>query len=229
MDLGIVGANFYSLMMNLGEDYTLTKIDGEEYTGKISLIANTKSSYMLSEREYLLSGEATFPDIESQTTFRGCYFKRAINPEKTYIMVSTIPEQTNEKLASVYVVQCNEKVDLAYLEETQDEKFDTVTVPVKYAENVDVFFDSTLQKQKQNTDGNFDAMMYFMQMPARYTLCPDQVVIRKAFKFNEKTKQNEIAEVRYRVQSIDLSMTTVDENGQIYGIMDVQMSLDMRV
>lgn len=228
MDLGIVGANFYTLMQRLGEDYTLTKIDGEEYTGKISLVANTKSSYMLSEREYLLFGEATFPDIESQTTFRGCYFKRAINPEKTYIMVSTIPEQTSEKLASVYVVQCNEKVDLAYLEETTDEKFDTVTVPVKYAENVDVFFDSTLQKQKQNTDGNFEATMYFMQMPARYTLCPDQVVIRKAFKFNEKTKQNEIAEVRYRVQSVDLSMTTVDENGQIYGIMDVQMSLDMR-
>ena len=228
--MNYVGNNFFELMQSEynAEDYVLTQLNGEEWIGRISLEAKTSSTYMMEEREYLQKGTATFPDIESQTTFRGCYFHRAINPERTYILVSTIPEPTDERVGDVFAVECNETVKLAYLEERENEKGDRETIPVVYAEDVQVYFDTTLQKQRRSSDGNFEQTLYYMQMPAHYGLSDDQVVLRKSFKWNDKEKKNELVDVRYRVEAITLSMTTTDEEGNVYGIMDVQMSMDTR-
>lgn len=228
MDRQRIGNNFWQLLQDIGEDYTLTRQNGEEFIGKISLEPKTSSTYMMEEREYLMKGAATFPDIESQTTFRGCYFKRQINPNRTYLLTSTIPEPTEERVGYVFAVECNEKVSLAYLTTETDEKFNKVTVPVPYAEDVLVYFDTTLQKQRRSSDGNFEQTLYYMQMPAHYGISEDQVVLRKSFKWNGKEKKNELVDTRYRVESVTLSMTTTDEDGNIYGICDVQLSLDTR-
>lgn len=227
MDLAAVGRNFHSLMLDMGENYTLTTPDGEEYTGKISLIAKTASTYMLAEREYLMTGAATFPSMEAQTTFRGCYFHRQINPERTYIMASVIPKDTTELVADVYAVECNTAVSLAYCRE-KTENYNTFTVPEVYEENVLVYWDSTLQKQRRSSDGNFDQTLYYMQIPARYSLAQDEIVLRKMYQFNEQTEKNEWTDVRFRVESVDSAMIKADNEGNIYGIMDVQMSLDTR-
>lgn len=223
-----IGKNFYSVMQDLGENYIVETPNGEEWTGKLSIEAKTTSTKLMEEREYLMKGTATFPDIEAQTTFRGCYFKRAINPLKTYLMVSTMPEPTDERIGSVFAVECNETVDLAYLETREDEKFNKVTVPVVYKENVRVYFDTTLQKQKRSSDGNFDSTQYFMQMPARFGISEDLVVLRKVFKWNDKTKTNEITKVRYRVEAVTLSMATIDDDNNVNGICDVALSVDTR-
>lgn len=228
VDFKTVGSNFYELMQDQGEDYTITRQDGSTYTGKISMIANTRSSYMLAEREYLFNGVATFPDMKAQSEFRGCYFQRELAPEKTYIMVSTMPEPTTPHVATMYCVQCNETVSLANLETVDNEFFDKVTVPVKFAENVKCYFDSTMQRQNRRNDGNIENTLFFAQIPARYGLSVDQVVLRKAFKWDDTLKKNVLVEERYRVESIDLSMTEVTEDGEIYGIMDTQLSVDMR-
>lgn len=228
--MNYVGNNFYELMQREynAEDYVLTQLNGEEWIGRISLEAKTSSTYMMEEREYLQKGTATFPDIESQTTFRGCYFHRTINPERTYILVSTIPEPTDERVGDVFAVECNEIVKLAYLEEQENEKGDRETIPIVFAEDVQVYADTTLQKQRRSSDGNFEQTLYYMQMPAHYGLSNDQVVLRKSFKWNDKLKKNELVDTRYRVESVTPSMITTDEEGNVYGIMDVQMSMDTR-
>lgn len=228
--MNYIGNNFFELMQDPynTEDYVLTQLNGEEWVGRISLEAKTSSTYMMEEREYLQKGTATFPDIDAQTTFRGCYFHRAINPHRTYILVSTIPEPTDGRIGDVFAVECNETVKLAYLEEQINEKHDTITVPVPFAEDVQVYFDTTLQKQRRSSDGNFEQTLYYMQIPARYGLSEDQVVLRKSFVWNNELKKNELVDTRYRVESVTLSMTTTDNEGNIYGIMDVQMSIDTR-
>lgn len=228
MDKQWIGNNFYELLQDIGEDYRVELPDGEEWFGKLSLVAKTTSTKSDSEREYLMKGSATFPDIKSQTNFRGCYFHREINPEVTYLLLSTMPEPTDERVGDIFATVCNDTVSLAYLEKRTDEKHNTVKVAVPYAENVRCFWDSTLQKQRRSTDGNFEATLYFMQMPARYGISEDLVVLRKDFKWNEKEKKNEIVDVRYRVESVDLSMATIAEDGTVYGTADVQLSKDTR-
>lgn len=228
MNRKFIGFQFENLIGDMGEDYLLETPDGEEWVGKLSIVAKTASTYMLAEREYLMSGVATFPDIKSQTDFRGCYFTRQINPERTYILVSTIPKDTTEKVAEIYAIECNATVSLGYLMEKMDEKADRISVVKKFAEDIDVYWDSTVQKQRRSSDGNFDQSMYYIQIPARFGLSQDQVVIRKTSSFNEETGEVEIKETRFRVEGVDLAMTTLDENGVIHGISDVQLSLDTR-
>lgn len=227
MDRAFIGNNFWLLMQDQGEDYTVTLQDGSKWTGKLSLAIKTTSTYMLSEREYLYSGSATFPDRAAQTTFKGCYFNRQTNPDKTYLLVSTIPEPTDDRLADVYVVQCNETVDLAHIVETTNEKNDRIKVPKVYASGVQAFFDSTLQKQRRSADGNFEQTLYYMQIPARYGVAPDNVIIRQLPEYDPATDKVKIATEYYRVESVDHSLTVI-EGEEIYGICDVQMSLDTR-
>lgn len=228
MDRKFIGNNFHNIVLDIGEDYTLIQHSGEEYKGKLSMVAKTASTYMIGEREALMTGVATFPSIKEQTTFRGCYFTREIAQDKTYIMVSTIPKDTTDKVAEIYAIWCNTKVDLAYLVETEDAKHDKVTVPHVYQEDVPVYWDSNLQKQRRSSDGNFDQALYFIQIPAHYGLCQDEVVIRKTATRNEKTKKLEVVETRFRVEAIDMGLSSVGEDGTVYGIYDVQLSLDTR-
>lgn len=227
VNINKIGSRFYDLMMNLGEDYSLETIGGEYFNGKISLVPKTSSTYMLAEREYLLKGTMTFPDVSAQKEFRGCYFKRNIDPDRTYFLVSTIPEPTDGRIADVYCMECNETVQLANLEKRKDKKFNDITVPVVFAENVKVYFDSTVQKQRRSSDGNFDQTLYYMQMPARYGLSQDQIVLRKSFKWDAKKNKNVLTQTRFRVESVDLSLVTTDDGGNIYGVCDVQMSRDI--
>ncbi len=227
MNTAPVGKAFYDMLMDIGEDYTITKLDGTKFTGKISLEPMNYSK-MLEEREYLMQGAATFPDIQSQNDFRGCYFTRNIDHPDTYIMVSVIPEPTDQRIGYIYCVECNETVSLAYLEEQINEKLDTVTVPVVFASDVKVYFDTTLQKQRRSADGNFDVTSYYMQMPAHYGLSEDQVVLRRAYEWDDKNKKNVLVDRRYRVESVTLSMADESIDGNVYGIMDVQLSIDTR-
>lgn len=228
MDLAYIGNNFHNLMLDMGEDYTLMQKDGTEYTGKISIIPKTASSYMLAEREYLMKGTATFPNIKAQRQFRGCYFKRAINPDETYILISTIPRDTTPYVADIYAVGCNAKVSLGTLVESVNEKMDRVLTPKLYAEEVPVYWDSSLQKQKRSADGNFDQTIYNIQVPASYGLQEDFIVVRKMYQKNINTLEDEFVDVRFRVESVDMAMVEIDEDGNVYGIADVQMSLDTR-
>lgn len=227
MNAAFIGNNFYNQMMDMGEDYTIIGLDGEEFTGKISLVSQ-RYSRLLEEREYLLQGVATFPDMESQEKYRGCYFTRNIDAPNTYIMVSVIPEPTEPRIGYIYCVECNDTVTLANLEKQRNEKGDTITVPVPFAENINVYIDTTLQKQRKSSDGNFENTIYYMQVPAHYGLSEDQVVLRKTFVWDSEEKKNVLKDKRYRVESVTLSMTRVGEDGNIYGIMDVQMSVDTR-
>lgn len=229
MKRNFIGNSFYELMMSdyNSEEYTLTQLNGKKWTGKISL-AVQRYSKVLEEKEYLLQGAATFPNIEAQESFRGCYFKRSTDHMNTYILTAIIPEPTDERIGYIYCVECNETVTLANLEKQIDEKGDSITTPVPFAEDVKVYFDTTLKKQQSSSDGNFDATSYYMQMPAHYGISEDQVVLRKSFVWDKELKKNLLNYKRYRVESVTLSTSRVGTNGEIYGIVDVQMSVDTR-
>lgn len=224
----LIGQNFHSMLLGMGENYTLTQTNGEPYTGKISIVAKTASSYMMGEREYLMNGVATFPSVEAQRTFRGCYFAREIAPDRTYIMVSTVPKDTTPYVAEIYAIGCNATVSLAYFRQSKNEKGDLVVKPEVYAENVEVYIDSTLQKQRRSSDGNFDQTLYYMQIPAKYSVAQDEVVLYKMPRYNEKTKQHEWITTNFRVEAVDTSMSSIDADGNVYGILDVQMTIDTR-
>lgn len=223
-----IGQDFLAMVEDMAENYTLTKTNGEEYIGKISVVAKTASSYMMGEREYLMTGVATFPDIQSQRTFRGCYFNREINPESTYILVSTIPKDTTPYVAEIYAIGCNAVVSLAYPRSSKNEKGNTVITPDVYAKDIDVYIDSTLQKQRRSSDGNFDQSMYYMQLPAKYSVAQDEIVLYKIPRFNDKTKTHEWTDTRFRVEAVDTSMSSIDNDGNVYGILDVQLTIDTR-
>lgn len=223
----LIGANFYQLLQDLGENYTLTDYYGDPYTGKLS-IAVQKYSRILEEKEYLLQGAATFPDVDATESFRGCYFTRDTDPKNTYIMTSIVPEPTNSKIGYIYVTECNEEVTLANLVKRFDEKGDEITEPIPFAENVKVYFDTTLQRQKKSSEGNFENNILYMQMPAKYGLSEDQVVLRQAFQWDAEQNKNVMKYRRYRVEAVSSSMTKRGPNGEVYGIIDVQMSLDTR-
>lgn len=229
VDRDFIGNSFYNLMKDMAETYTLTTHTGDEYQGHCALVAKTASTYMLAEREFLHQGDMTFPDMESQTLFKGCYFRRARNPQRIYMLASTMPKDTTDYVANVFAVECNAKVDLAYLVEKTDRKGDLVTTPVIFAEDIPVYWDSTLQKQQQSSDGNVDQTRFFMQIPAKFGLSQDEVVIRKQPQYNQKTGEVEIIKTQYRVQSVDISLfgtySGKDTQNTIYGICDVQMSL----
>lgn len=228
MDRRFIGRNFHNLMLRMGENYFLETKDGEEYVGKISIVAKTASSYMMAEREYLFNGTATFPNVEAQMDFRGCYFTRQINPNMTYILVSTIPKDTTEYVAEIYAIGCNATVSLAYEKEVTTDRGNRKTIPEIYAEDVAVYWDSTLQKQRRSSDGNFDQSLYYMQIPAKFNLAQDEIVIRKMPQYNMETKQNEWVDTRFRVESIDVAMISPFIDGAASGILDVQLSLDTR-
>lgn len=228
IDRTTIGNNFYNMVMDIAENYTLTKNDGTEWNGKISIVAKTASTYMLAEREYLMNGVATFPDIQSQRTFRGCYFTREANPNFTYILVSTVPKDTTPLVAEVYAIGCNTTVSLATPKKVKDEKHNTIIVPDVYAEDVKVYADSTLQKQRRSSDGNFDQTLYYMQIPAKYGVTQDDIVLKKIPRYNETIQEHEWIETRFRVEAVDTSMSDYDVDGNIYGILDVQMTIDTR-
>ena len=229
MDKVKIGQNFWDLMQDLGENYYLQTPYGDEWQGKMSLEIKTSSTYMLSERELLYQGTATFPYESARNEFRGCYFVRDTEPEKTFLLVSTIPEPTDYRIADVYVVKCNTTVNLAYLELGYDDKHNRVQIPHVYQEDVKAFFDSTLQKQRRSDDGNFEQTLFYMQIPAKYGVKPDDCVIRLLPQHGDKTGEVTMVETKFRVESVDNSLTDVDEFGNIYGIVDVQMSLDTRL
>lgn len=228
MDRRFIGKNFHNLILDMGENYSLEKKDGEEWVGKISIVSKTASSYMMAEREYLFNGTATFPDVKSQMDFRGCYFRREANPDMIYILVSTTPKDTTEYVADIYAVGCNASVSLAYAKEITTDRGNRKIVPEIYTEDIPVYWDSTLQKQRRSSDGNFDQSLYYMQIPARFGLAQDEIVIRKMPQYNEKSNQNEWVDVRFRVEAIDVAMITPYIDGSVSGILDVQMSLDTR-
>lgn len=223
-----IGNNFYSMLMDIAENYTLTQNDGTEWNGKISIVAKTASTYMLAEREYLMNGVATFPDIQSQRTFRGCYFTREANPDFTYILVSTVPKDTTPLVAEVYAIGCNATVSLAIPKKKKNEKGDIEIIPEVYAEDIKVYADSTLQKQRRSSDGNFDQTLYYMQIPAKYGVAQEDMVLRRIPRYNETTHTHEWIETKFRVEAVDTSMSGTDADGNVYGILDVQMTIDTR-
>lgn len=228
MDRKFIGKNFHNLILDMGEDYWLETKDCEEWVGKISMVAKTASSYMMAEREYLFNGTATFPDVQSQMDYRGCYFKRESNPDMTYILVSTNPKDTTPYAAEIYAVGCNATVSLAYAKEVTTERMNRRIIPEIYVEKVPVYWDSSLQKQRRSSDGNFEQSLYYMQIPARFGLALDEIVIRKMPQYNDKTKENEWVDTRFRVEAIDVAMISPYIDGAASGILDVQLSLDTR-
>lgn len=223
-----IGQNFHNMVVGMSENYTLTKNSGEEYTGKISIVAKTASTYMISEREYLMTGIATFPDVLSQRSFRGCYFHRECAPNMTYIMVSTVPKDTTPYVAEIYAIGCNAVVSLAYFREVKNEKGDLVVKPEVYAKDVDVYMDSTLQKQRRSSDGNFDQTLYYMQIPAKFSVAQDEIVQYRMPRYNEKSGSHEWVTTNFRVEAVDTSMSSIDDDGTVHGILDVQMTIDTR-
>ena len=228
MDRTFIGNCFFQMIQNMAEDYHIEKTDGTIWSGKISIIAKTASTYMMGEREYLMNGVATFPDVQSRRTFRGCYFTRETNPDFTYILVSTVPKDTTPLIAEVYAIGCNATVSLAIPKKKKNEKGDIEIVPEIYAEDVKVYADSTLQKQRRSSDGNFDQTLYYMQIPAKYGVTQDDMVLKKIPRYNETTQTHEWIETKFRVEAVDTSMSGTDAEGNVYGILDVQMTIDTR-
>lgn len=228
MDRASIGNCFFQMIQNMAEDYHIEKPDGTIWSGKISIVAKTASTYMMGEREYLMNGVATFPNIQSQRTFRGCYFTREANPDFTYILVSTVPKDTTPLIAEVYAIGCNATVSLAIPKKKKNEKGDIEIVPEIYAENVKVYADSTLQKQRRSSDGNFDQTLYYIQIPAKYGVTQDDMVLKKIPRYNETTQTHEWIETKFRVEAVDTSMSGSDADGNVFGILDVQLTIDTR-
>lgn len=132
-----------------------------------------------------------------------------------YFLVLNAESPENAVYRRSDAVLCNQKVDLAYLEETIDEKFDTVTVAVKYAEDVPVFVMSGLDASYANITANDFKLL----LPARYGLSLENVITLNGLKQSKSTNDFSVNTLFFKPESIDYKNMNVDAQGNISGLL----------
>ncbi len=119
--------------------------------------------------------------------------------DKSFLVLSCeTPENTGYKRSDCTV--CNSVVDLCTIEETIDEKFDTVIAAVPFASAVPVFIENALDTSFGNSSPN----EFRLIIPARFGLVLDNVIKTAALK-QLSNKSFTSTPLYYRPTAIDYS------------------------
>lgn len=222
----IDGNDFYETILDMGEEIVfLTEPEIIQYAS-IAPHRTTNTT----DGAYWYTGAMTFDSVEQQNSLIGEYFKRQTNNVPNNILTAVMPENTTPKMATVYSVECNEKIDIiSHYEETGElDKFgQSILEPVYLAKDVDVYMTMTLEKLDSTTAGSFIGTITKIIMPAKITLSSENIILKKSFVFDDSTKQNVYKDVKYKVESIDTSMMDIID-GKPVGILNCMLTEDKR-
>lgn len=219
--------NFYHAVLEQGEDLTIYYVskDGDitEYPVKASIVTATSAAYNMTDREYLFKGDMTLPDGIHRRYLSGCYVKRALYPNKTYLMLSVISSNVSDKLSYIYMIQCTNEVTLCEPVEVEDEWENVKEAFVPYAKGIYGYFSTVLRTMKSTNDGSLDQTIYSVVLPSRFPISPFQRLIKKTY------EKGSYVDINYQVESVSTDMLDYDEEtGQFLGIVSAQLSEDLR-
>lgn len=173
------------------------------------------------EGEYLYTGMITFDSYEQQTKLRGCYFTFDNVPTNKYFLVSTFFEGFTPNVAMVSCAACNEKISIVshYKENEEKDEFGRPIgepTPIYIAQDIPVYMTMFNKEAKDTAGGGLPETVGYISMPARYTISTNNIIEKNGFTFNKATNQNEYKKLKYKVESIDTSLTDV-YNGELFG------------
>ncbi len=219
--------DFYNVVASLGEPIYVMRndIDGtpKVYPLKACLTNATQAAYSLVDREYLFKGDMTLPDEEDCCNLAGLYVKRDLLPDRDYVLISVIAQPINNRIAYIYIVECNDEIDLCEATEIEDEFKNVVQVFKPYEKGVKSYWTTVLRSNKVTNDGLLDQTIYTALFPARYKISPFQRIIRKTY------ANGEYKNVNYQVESVNTDLMNVNpNNGEVTGVISVQLTEDLR-
>lgn len=219
----IDGFDFYQTIVEDGEQILF---QNEEQTVQYASIAPHRATNT-TDGSYWYRGAMTFDSISQQERLIGEYFTRQTNPNPMHILTSVMPENTTERVAEVYAVECNDKISIvSHYEVSGKDKFgDDIYEPVYIAEDIDCYTTVTQRPLSEQIQGNQAAMTTNVLIPAKHTLSIQNAATKKGFAFNSQTKQNEYTDIKYKIESIDLSMMDIVDDKPV-GIIRFTMTED---
>lgn len=204
----IDGEDFYRTIVEMGEEITfLTDPEIKQFASiKPHRTTNT------TDGAYWYRGAMTFDGVEQQNTLLGEYFLRQTNPVPKNILTGVMAENTTPRMGTVYSVECNEVIDIiSHYKKTgeQTEFGEDILQPVYLAKDVACYMTMVLERAERETTGFFVDSLTNLLLPARFTLSPNNTILKKSFVFDNATEKNKYDYVKYRVESIDTSMMDV--------------------
>ncbi len=214
----IRGEDFYNVIKDLGEKIIFTDTGNVQYA---SLKPNMLNKAIgTTDGAYWFTGVMTFDNMEQQERSVGAYFKRSTQPNSTCMLFSVFPENTTQHVAITHVVECNEKVDIAYYEFSDEfnEYGSPVSNKVYVHKDVDVYITSFNKDARDTAPGAMEETITYMTIPAKYAVSTKNVIMKNRLVFNETTKETELKKIPYRIESIDMSMMDVAEKGEYVGL-----------
>lgn len=219
------GIDFYETIVDMGEEITfLTKPEIKQFAS-IAPHRTTNTT----DGSYWYTGAMTFDSVEQQNSLIGEYFTRQTNPVPKNILTAVMPENTTDKMATVYSVECNETIDVfSHFEGTGEynEYGEEIEEPVYLARNVDCYMTVTLSKLEDTVPGKLVKTISTFILPAKITLSENNIIFKKDFVFNPKTNKNEYTDVKYTIESIDTSMMDVVD-GKFVGVLKCMATKDI--
>ncbi|NLW79058.1 MAG: hypothetical protein GXY32_06570 [Ruminococcaceae bacterium] len=142
---------------------------------------------------------------------------------KPYLVETRQPEPQCDALEILYLAQCNQKVTLARPRNAGGTDGDAETEFLLLAEDVPVFMDTTTRSMKAQNDGLLDQAIYIVHLPARFGMQKmDRIYLRRSGAPLDESEY-------YRVDSINDSLTPIDDKVDASGIDMVQLVDDLRV
>lgn len=220
------GMDFYSTIVDMGEEITFLTEPPIKQFASIAMHRTTNTT----DGAYWYYGAMTFDSVDQQNTLVGEYFTRQTNPGPKNLLTSVMPENTTDRIATVYSVECNETIDIiSHYAGTGEynEHGEEIVVPVYLAQNVDCYMTMTLERVDNETPGYFVQTVTNLTLPAKITLSTNNVVLKNNFVFDEVQKKNVYKPIKYKVESIDTSLMDVVD-GKIVGVLKCMLTEDKR-
>lgn len=222
----IDGNDFYNTIVDMGEEVTFLTEPPIKQFASIAMHRTTNTT----DGAYWYYGAMTFDNVDQQNKLIGEYFTRQTNPGPKNLLTSVMPENTTDRIATVYSVECNEIVDIiSHYEKTGEpnEFGEQEEEPVYLAKDVDCYMTMTLERVDSETPGYFVRTITNLTIPAKFTISTENIVLKKSFAFDETQKKNVYKPVKYKVESIDTSMMDIVD-GEIVGILKCLLTEDKR-
>lgn len=140
------------------------------------------------------------------------------------LIVLNAETEGGQQYKRIDAVKANGIVDLCYVDEIEDERFNTITADIPYARGVPIYFVSGLTPWRL-ADMSGDDLQFLM--PARYGFTTENTV--KMSVLAEKSNHTfKVSEGIFQPNSIDYSLMKMDADGSVSGLLTVRGSSDLR-
>ena len=220
--------DMYNTLVELGERADFYDKDTNEIvaTQYLSITPNKSNKAIgTTEGTYLYIGTMTFQSLAQQKDLRGTLFNREADNSERFELLSVSPCPFTEKIGTIQCMMCNDFVDIISHYDTTgyNQWNEPIVSPIYTGKNIPIYT-TMVNKPAQNvTVGALDKSITFMTISAKYPISQKSIIMKRAFIFNEETKQNEYIKIPYKIESIDTSM--VDElNGELTGVIKCYLS-----